>query len=96
MVHTTDSKGPRGYMPQPGDIVFTQVDASWVHYPHEDALVITTEVANNLINKLLVDSGRAINIQYWDAYMKTCLRQVDLTSMTSHLYGFTRDSVIPK
>ena len=54
-------------MPQPDDIVFTQVDASWAHHPHEDALVITVEVANNLIHQLLVDrvdSRSTVNILY--------------------------------
>ena len=50
MVYTTDSKPLRGWMPQPDDIVFTQADTSWVHHPYEDALVITIEVANNLVH----------------------------------------------
>ena len=64
MVHTTSSKPLRGYVPQPDDIVFIQANASWVHHPHEDALVITTEVANSLVHRLLIDSGSAINILY--------------------------------
>ena len=57
-----------GYMPQLDDIVFTQADASWVHNPHEDTLVITTKVANSLVHRLLVDSGSAVDILYWGAY----------------------------
>ena len=64
------SKPLRGYAPQPDDIVFTYADASWVHHPHENALVTTTEVANNLVHRLLVDSGNVVNILYWDAYQK--------------------------
>ena len=56
------------------DIVFTHADASWVHHPYEDALVIIAEVANSLVHQLLVDSGSAINILYWDAYHKVGLR----------------------
>ena len=74
MVRTTSSKPPIGYVPQPEDIVFTQADASWVHNPHEDALVIIAKVADSLIHQLLVDSGSAINILYWGAYQKTGLR----------------------
>ena len=55
MVHTTSSKPSMGYMAQPDDIVFAQADASWVHHPFEDALIITAEVANSLIHRLLVD-----------------------------------------
>ena len=64
MIGTTGSKPLRGYVPQPNDIVFTQANANWVHHPHEDAVVITVEVTNNLVHRLLVDSGSAVNILY--------------------------------
>ena len=96
MVHITCSKPPRGYMPQLDDIVFTHADASWVHHPHEDSLVITIEVANSVVHWLLVDNGSVVNILYWDAYQKTGLRRANLTPTISPLYGFTRDSVIPE
>ena len=64
MVHTTGSKPLRGYTPKPDNIVFTQANASWVHYFYEDALVITVEVANSLVHRLLVDSGSTVNILY--------------------------------
>ena len=63
-----------GYTPKPDDIVFTQAEASRVHHPHEDVLVIIVEVANSLIHRLLIDSERAINILYWGSYQKTSLR----------------------
>ena len=50
VVHTTGSKPPVGYTPQPDYIVFNQADASWVQNPHEDALVIIPEVTNNLVH----------------------------------------------
>ena len=96
MIHITGSKPPRGYTPQPDDIVFSHVDASQVHHPHEDTLVITTEVSNGLVHRLLVDSESAVNILYWDAYQKIGLRRADFTPTTSPLYRFIRDSVIPK
>ena len=68
MVHITSSKPLRGYTPQPNDIIFIHSKASCVHHLHEDALVITIEVANNLIYRLLVDSESTINILYWDTY----------------------------
>ena len=74
MIHTTGSKLMAGYAPQPDDIVFTKSNVSWVHNPHEDALVITAEVANSLVHRLLVDSRSTINILYWGAYRKTGLR----------------------
>ena len=49
-------------MPKTVDIVFIETDASWVHYPHEDAIVITTKITNSLIHWVLIDSGSAVNI----------------------------------
>ena len=56
MVQTTNSGYLRGTMPKPEVIVFTEIDTSWVHHPHEDALVITAKIANSLIHRVLVDS----------------------------------------
>ena len=43
-----------------------------------------------------MDSGSAVNILYWDAYQKTGLTRADLSLMTSPLYGFSGDHVIPE
>ena len=96
MVHTTGSKPLVGHAPLPDDIVFTKANASWVHNPLEDALVIIIEIANSLVHRLLGDSGSAVNILCWGAYQETSLRRLDLTPMTSPFYGFTGDSVIPE
>ena len=64
MVQTTNGRSLRGTMPKLEDIVCTKTNASWVHYPHEDALVITTKIANNLFHWMLIDSGSAVNILY--------------------------------
>ena len=50
MVYSTGFEPPVGHAPQLGDIVFTKADASWVHNPYEEALVITAEVANSLVH----------------------------------------------
>ena len=65
-----------------------------MHRPHEDALVITTKIANSLIHWVLIDSGSTINILYWGAYLKIGLKQADLHPMTLPLYGFIGESVI--
>ena len=45
---------------------------------------------------MLLDSGSAVNILYWNAYQKIGLKWADLHPMTAPLYGFTGDSVIPE
>ena len=95
-MYSIGSKLLVGHAPRLDDIVFTKADVNWVHNPHDDALVITAEIASSLVHRLLVDSRSIVNTFYWSAYKKTSLRRADLTLMTSPLYGFTRDSVIPE
>ena len=78
------------------DIFFTKVDANRVHHPHEDALVVTAKIANNIVHRILVDNGSTINVLYWHTYQKIGLTRTNLSPTTSPLYGFTRDYVVPK
>ena len=79
MVHSTGSKLPVGHAPQPYDIVLTKVNASWVYSPHEDVVVITVEIFNSLVHRLLMDNESTVNILYWGAYQKIGSRKADLT-----------------
>ena len=76
-------------MPKPENIVFTETDASWVHHPYEDALVSATKIANSLTHQVLVDSGSATNVLYWNAYQKIGLKWTDLRPTTSPLTGLS-------
>ena len=67
-----------------------------MHHPHKDALVVIAKIANNIIHKMLVDNGTVANILFWDVYQKSRLMQVDLGLMTTPLYGFIGDRVIPR
>ena len=96
MVQTTNSSSLRGTILKIEDVVFTETNASWVHHPHEDALVITTKIVNSLIHRVLIDSGSTVNILYWNAYQKIRLKRANLYPTTSPLYEFTRKSVIPE
>ena len=64
VVHITGFKPAKCYTPQLDDIVFTYANASWVHHPYEDTLVIIAEVANSLDHRLLVDNGSPVNILF--------------------------------
>ena len=52
--------------------------------------------ANYIIHRILVDNGSVVDILYRDAYQNTRLTESDLSLMTSLLYRFTRDHVIPR
>ena len=96
LVHKIEVHPTRGITREPLYIVFTEVDAKWVHHPHFHALVITVKMANNIVYRMLVVNDSATNILFLGAYQKIGLSQVDLNLTTFPLYGFTGDHVIPK
>ena len=44
------------------EVVFTKVDARWVHHPHSDVLVIIAKVTNSNVHRMLVDNGSVVDI----------------------------------
>ena len=96
MVHTASIGNTKGKTQRPRDIVFTEADANWVHHPYEDAPVVTAKIANRIIHRMLVDNSSTANILFYDAYQKTELMRADLNPMTTPLYGFIGDHIIPE
>lgn len=85
------SQGERAVEP----ITFTQEDTTGVHFPHCDALVVRAVVARNGLKRKLVDNGSSVNILFGTTFDKMAVDH-ELTPMSSPLYGFTGDSIIPR
>ncbi|RZS14749.1 hypothetical protein BHM03_00046479 [Ensete ventricosum] len=65
-------------------------------YPdHDDALVISTRMANASVKRVMINMRSSTDIMYLDAFQKLGLTDKDLVSLTSALTGFTRDSISP-
>ncbi|XP_064963280.1 uncharacterized protein LOC135611572 [Musa acuminata AAA Group] len=62
---------------------------------HDDALVISIQVANTRVKRVMVDIGSSVDILYLDAFKKLSLTKEDLIPMASALTGFARDSISP-
>ena len=58
-------------------IVFMDRDARRLHYPHDDAIVITLVIVNYTTRRVLIDNGSSVDILYYPAYQQrpptTCL-----------------------
>ena len=48
-------------------IFFSEIDAYAVHFPHNDALVVTIHISCCLMSKILVGRGSNVNILYGHA-----------------------------
>ena len=69
-------------------ITFTDEDASRIHHPHDDAIVIILLIADYSTRRVLVDNGSSADILYYPAFQQMNLRRDQLHPVHSPLVGF--------
>jgi hypothetical protein len=69
-------------------ITFSMEDVRLQGFPHNDALVIKTNISSWTLGKLLVDNGSSADIIFVDAYEKMDLSKNLLQPLDTPLYGF--------
>ena len=70
-------------------------DASRIHHPHDDAIVITLIIADYSIRRVLVDNGSSVDILYYPAFQQMNLGRDQLRPVHSPLVGFGGMKVQP-
>ncbi|XP_024029047.1 uncharacterized protein LOC112093867 [Morus notabilis] len=70
-------------------ITFTEEEARKLLHPHNDAIVVSLQVANSLVHQILIDNGSSADILFKDALNKINLGGAKLTSVNTPLQGFT-------
>ena len=63
-------------------------DVERVHYPHDDAIVITLLIAEYTTRRVLVDNGSSADILYYPAFQQMRLGWDQLRLVNSPLVGF--------
>ena len=76
-------------------ITFTDEDASRIHHPHDDAIVITLLIADYSTRRVLVDNGSSADILYYPAFQQMNLGREQFRSVYSPLVGFGGMKVQP-
>ncbi|KAK1363262.1 hypothetical protein POM88_038823 [Heracleum sosnowskyi] len=92
-VNHLSERPPKLFKGEDIQIIFSEEDARWVHHPHSDALVVNVRIGSRNVHRVFVDTGSSVNILYYGTYKKMGFLDKELTQGTTHIYGFTGDSV---
>ncbi|KAI9191692.1 hypothetical protein LWI28_012027 [Acer negundo] len=76
-------------------IVFTEEDVYITVQPHDNPMVISVQIANCRVHRVLIYTGSSVDILFKGAHEQLNLKNHCYNSCTSLLYGFTEDSVMP-
>ena len=81
-------QSPKTRTPDEQVITFTNEDASRIHHPHDDVIVITLLIADYSTRRVLVDNGSSADILYYPAFQQMNLGREQLRPVHSPLVGF--------
>ncbi|CAA0834996.1 Unknown protein, partial [Striga hermonthica] len=81
-----------GIMARMPVINFKAEDAEGVVLPHNDALVITAEVAGFYVKRVFIDTESSVDVMFYDCFMQI---NKELKPVTTALYGFNGEEVMP-
>ena len=88
-------RSPKTRTPDEQAITFTNEDASRIHHPHDDAIIITLLIADYSTRRVLVDNGSSTDILYYPAFQQMNLGRDQLRPVHSPLVGFGGMKVQP-
>jgi hypothetical protein len=76
-------------------ISFNEKDARGTHQPHDDALVISMNIADFTTRRVMIHNSSSADILYLPAYQQMKLDKEKLRPIGAPLVGFTGDKVCP-
>jgi hypothetical protein len=77
------------------EVIFTDRDLEGVQLPHSDALVVTMQIGDFEVKRILIDPGSSAEIMYDSLFKSLGLEHKDLDQKVDPLYGFSGESVMP-
>ena len=69
-------------------IEFSEDDARRLHHPHDDALVVSLQIGDYNMHRVLVDNGSSVDILYYPAFQQIRIDKERLTPTNAPLVGF--------
>ena len=70
MVHSVQLIGSIPKMPRIDNpvIEFSEDDTRRLHHPHDDALVVSLQIGDYNMHRVLIDNGSSVDILYYPAF----------------------------
>ena len=75
---------------------FSEDDNEGIIQSHDDALVLTLQIAGFDVKKVMIDQGSGVEIIYLDLFKGLRLKLDDLSNYDIPLVGFDGNTIIPK
>ena len=97
MVHSVQLTGSVPKMPRIDNpvIKFSEDDARRLHHPHDDALVVSLQIGDYNMHRVLVDNGSSADILYYPAFQQMRIDKERLSPTNAILVGFGGTKVFP-
>ena len=76
-------------------IRFSEEDARRLHHPHDDTLVVSIQIEDYNMHRVLVDNGSSIDILYYPAFQQIGIGREWLIPMNAPLVSFGGTRVLP-
>ena len=76
-------------------IEFSEEDARHLHHPHNDALVVSIQIEDYNMHRVLVDNGSSADILYYLAFQQMGIDRKRLIPTNTLLVGFGGTRVLP-
>ena len=76
-------------------IGFLEEDARRLHYPHDDALVVSVWIGDYNVHQILVDNGSSADILYYPTFQQMGIDRARLIPINAPLVGFGGIRVLP-
>jgi len=74
-------------------IIFKDDEFHGLDHQQDDPMVITVEIENYTVKKVLVDQGSSVDILYWATYQKLQLLDTAMVPYDEPIYGFSGEQV---
>ncbi|XP_075507202.1 uncharacterized protein LOC142543686 [Primulina tabacum] len=82
-------------LPQDPVISFGLEDLRGVVTPHNDALVVTTTIANYDVARIFIDNGSSVNVMFKSTLDRMKMGGFEFEPISTPLYGFAEHVILP-